>query len=64
MENSAGTVTGVKGVTYKCPQLDLDKIENMEDCKKILKFLCGVTLQPIPENYRYAGFDEVERYFK
>ena len=52
------------GVTYKRPRLDVDKIENMEDCKKILKFLCDVTIPPLPDGVTYGGFGAVEQYFK
>lgn len=51
-------------ITCKRPQLDLDKIENLEDCKKILKFLCDVTIPPLPEGVSYGGFGSAEQYFK
>lgn len=47
---------------YK-PVLNLDKIETLEDCKKILNFICNYTLQPIPEGIEYIGFPEVKQYF-
>lgn len=46
------------------PVLDTDKVENLEDCKKILSFLCKRVLTPITEGVTYTGFDEVERYFR
>lgn len=61
MEINSGMTTGI---TYKRPQLDLDKIENLEDCKKILKFLCDVTIPPLPEGVTYGSFRAVEQYFK
>ena len=45
-------------------ELDLEKIASLEDCKKILKFLCSQTLKPTPKNLSYNGFEEVEQYFK
>ncbi len=49
---------------WKSYELDLDKVESLEDCKKILKFLCGITMKPMPSNVEYGGFDEVREYFK
>lgn len=46
------------------PMLDTDKIESLEDCKKILSFICNRILQPIPEGVEYVGFSEVKEYFK
>lgn len=46
------------------PILDVDKVENLDDCKKILRFLCNYILQPIPEGVEYIGFAEVKEYFK
>jgi hypothetical protein len=45
-------------------ELDLEKINSIEDCKKILKFLCSLTLKPTPKDISYNGFEEVEQYFK
>lgn len=50
--------------TYRFYELDLEKINSLEDCKKILKFLCKITLKPLPEGLGYIGFEEVEKYFK
>lgn len=50
--------------TCRLYELDLEKINSIDDCKKILKFLCGLTLKPIPKDVSYNGFDEVEQYFK
>ena len=50
--------------TCRFYKLDLEKINSIEDCKKILKFLCDLTLKPTPENVSYNGFEEVEQYFK
>lgn len=45
-------------------ELNLDKINSVDDCKKILKFLCDMTLQPTPEGVSYNGFEEVKQYFE
>ena len=50
--------------TYRKFELDLDKIESINDCKKILKFLCDRSLPPLGDGLVYNGFDEVEKYFK
>ena len=50
--------------TCRCYELDLEKINSINDCKKILKFLCNLTLQPTPNGVVYTGFEEVEQYFK
>lgn len=52
-----------KAEIYKQHILNLDKIENLEECKKILKFLCGLSIKPIPHGIEYVGFSEVEKYF-
>lgn len=49
--------------TYKHHTLNMDKIESLEDCKKILKFLCGLSIKPLPEGVEYGGFSAVEKYF-
>lgn len=46
------------------PILNEDKIESLEDCKKVLSFLCAHVLPPLPENIEYTGFSEVRKYFK
>ena len=48
---------------YRQYELNLDKVNSVEDCKKILKFLCGLAIKPLPEGVGYAGFGEVEEYF-
>ena len=50
--------------TCRFYELDLEKINSIDDCKKILKFLCRVTLKPLPKDITYKGFEEVEQYFK
>lgn len=45
------------------PVLDIDAINDLDDCKKILMFLSAMVLQPIPEGVDYAWFHEVEKYF-
>lgn len=44
-------------------ELNLEKINSVDDCKKILKFLCDLTIKPTPEGTLYNGFEEVEQYF-
>lgn len=43
--------------------LNTDSLETLEDCKKILKFLCGITVKPVPEGVEQKGFSEVAKYF-
>lgn len=45
-------------------ELDLDKINSIDDCKKVLKFLCGLVIKPTSKDVAYKGFEEIERYFK
>lgn len=45
-------------------ELDLDKVNSIEDCKKILKFLCKTVLKPHPNGWEYYGFKDVKEYFK
>ena len=45
-------------------ELNLEKINSVDDCKKILKFLCDLTIKPMPEGVSYNGFEEVEQYFE
>lgn len=55
------SITGWK--PYKQYELNLDKVNSLEDCKKILKFLCDLSIKPLPEDVSYNGFNEVEAYF-
>ena len=50
--------------TCRFYELDLEKIDSIDDCKKILKFLCDMILEHQPEGVAYNGFEEVEQYFK
>ena len=50
--------------TCRFYELDLEKINSIDDCKKILKFLCSLALKPTSEGVSYNGFEEVEQYFK
>lgn len=45
-------------------ELNLEKINSIDDCKKILKFLCNLTIKPTSEGVSYNGFEEVKRYFE
>ena len=49
--------------TYKQHILNTDKVETLEDCKKILRYLCYITIKPLPQGVEYQGFSEVEKYF-
>lgn len=49
---------------YKHYELNLDKVNSLEDCKKILKFLCDLSIKPLPEGVSYNGFDDLEKYFE
>lgn len=53
-----------EAMRYRNYELNLDKINSIDDCKKILKFLCSLTIEPTPEGTSYNGFDDVEEYFK
>jgi len=58
-------ITGVRSAkeTYIKHTLNTDKIENIEDCKKILKFLCDLSIKTLPKGVEYGGFSEVKEYF-
>lgn len=49
---------------YRDYYLNIDKINSIDDCKKILKFLCDLTIKPTPEGIYYNGFEDVEEYFE
>jgi hypothetical protein len=49
---------------YKYYELNLDKVKTIDDCKKLLQFLCRRTLKPIRRDLTYGGFSEVEEYFE
>lgn len=49
---------------YVQHKLNVDKVESIDDCKKILKFLCDLTIKPLPIGTEYSGFSKVEKYFK
>ena len=48
---------------HKYYELNLDKINSIDDCKKILKFLCELTIKPLSSDIEYGGFGEVSEYF-
>lgn len=48
---------------YYEPKLNLNAIKDLEDCKKILKFLCDL-IKPTPVGCIHHGFDEVAKYFE
>ena len=43
--------------------LNLDKVQSVNDCKKILKYLCDLAIKPLPKGIEYANFSEVKEYF-
>ena len=45
-------------------ELNLNKVKSLDDCKKILHFLCRHILKPIRGDLTYGGFSEVEEYFE
>lgn len=49
---------------YKIYELNLDKVNSLDDYKKILRFLCNLSIKSLPEGITYNGFCEVEEYFK
>lgn len=52
-----------KSEIHKCYNLNLDKINTIDDCKKILKFLCQTTIKPLRSDLEYTNFSEVRDYF-
>ena len=54
----------MKGYAFEKPKLNLDKVNSLEDCKKILNFLYDQTIKPLPEGIEYKGFSEVKEYFE
>lgn len=56
-------INGMEPETYRRYVLNTDKVETLDDCKKILKFLCEHTIKPLPERYEYGDFEEVKQYF-
>ena len=50
--------------TYKCYELNLNKVMTIDDCKKLLQFLCRHTFKPTRGDVEYGGFSEVEEYFE
>ena len=52
-----------EAMKYRSYELNLDKVNSIDDCKKILKFLCEKILEPTPEGIEYNGFDTVREYF-
>lgn len=49
--------------TYHIHELNLGKINTIDDCKKILKFLCDLSIRSLPDGIEYGGFSEVSNYF-
>ena len=53
-----------EAMNYRGYELNLDKINSIDDCKKVLKFLCDLTIKPTPKGVSYDGFEDVEKYFE
>lgn len=49
---------------YRGYELNLDKINSIDDCKKVLKFLCNLSIKPTPEGISYNSFEDVKEYFE
>lgn len=56
-------VNGLEEQVYIRHELNTSKIDNLDDCKKILKFLCDLSIKPQPKDIEYAGFSKVAQYF-
>ena len=54
---------GEQPVCYHQHTLNPDKIKSLDDCIKILSFLCQLTIKPLPEGTDYARFSAVKEYF-
>ena len=67
-ENSKKTDVPVEDINltevYRHYELNLNKVKSLDDCKKILHFLCRHTLKPIRGDLTYGGFSEVKEYFE
>ena len=44
--------------------LNIDKINTIDDCKKVIKFLSDLTVKPLPDGVGYSGFNIVEEFYK
>jgi len=58
----AGVVDSIG--TYRKYELNLDKVNSIDDCKKVLKFLSDLTIKPLLDGIEYNGFSEVKEYYR
>lgn len=61
--NNNKPVTNVRGTFYNMHVLNMDRLETLDDCKKMIKFLCNQMIHPLPDGIEYNGFEEVKQYF-
>ena len=53
----------IKPVVYQ-PELDLDKIQTVEDCKKIIDVLFKSMFKPLSSDYRHGVLSDIYEYIK
>ena len=53
----------IKPVVYQ-PELDLDKIQTVEDCKKIIDVLFKSMFKPLSSDYRRGVLSDIYEYIK
>ena len=53
----------IKPVVYQ-PELDLDKIQTLEDCKKIIDVLFKSMFKPLSSDYRHGVLSDIYEYMK
>ena len=53
----------IKPVVYQ-PELDLDKIQTVEDCKKIIDVLFKSMFKPLSSDYSHGVLSDIYEYMK
>ena len=53
----------IKPLVYK-PELDLDKIQTVEDCKKIIDVLFKSMFKPLSSDYTHGILSDIYEYMK
>ena len=53
----------IKPVVYQ-PELDLDKIQTVEDCKKIIDVLFKSMFKPLSSDYTHGILSDIYEYMK
>ena len=53
----------IKPVVYQ-PELDLDKIQTLEDCKKIIDVLFKSMFKPLSSDYSHGVLSDIYEYIK